>query len=295
MPHPDIHRLRRFHRIVTREAGALDQSFLGRGRPLNAARVLNAIGRDIGDVGEIRAYLGLDSGLMSRLLRGLEDEGLVTTVPAPGDARRRVARLTPAGRAEFDAYEALSDTRARRVLDDHPDPDALLAAMDLVAAALGRDAVAITPDDPRSDAARACLARYFDELARRLETGFEVHLSRDPDARDMMPPRGAFLVAWSDGVPIGCAGLKGRTETPDAPWGEVKRVWVDPAARGLRLATRMMAGIEAEARALGFAVLRLDTNTALPEALALYRKLGWREISRFNDDPYPDAFFEKRL
>jgi len=294
MPQPDIARLRRFHRTVTRETGALDQSFLGRGRPLGSARVLNAIGREIGDVGEIRAYLGLDSGLMARLLRGLEDEGLVTPTPAPGDGRRRLARLTPAGRAEFDAYEALSNTRARNVLDTHPNPNALLAAMDLIAAALGRDDVALTEDDPRSDAARACLARYYAELAARLETGFEVHLSRDPEATDMLAPRGAFLVAMSDGVPIGCAGLKGHPDAP-APFGEVKRVWVDPAARGLRLASRMMAGIEARARALGYTTLRLDTNSALPEAVALYHRLGWHEIDRFNDDPYPDIFFEKHL
>ena len=291
---PDIDRLRRFHRIVTREAGALDQSFLGRRRPLNAARVLNAIGRDIGDVGEIRAYLGLDSGLMSRLLRGLEDEGLVETAPAPADARRRVSRLTPAGRAEFEAYETLSNDRARRLLDAHPRPQALLAAMDLISAALAREDVIIAPADPRSDSARACLERYYGELAERFETGFEVHLSRDPEATDMMTPRGVFLVALSDGVPIGCAGLKGHLDAA-APWGEVKRVWVDPAARGLRLAARMMAEIEAQARTLGFATLRLDTNSALPEALTLYRGLGWREIDRFNDDPYPDTFFEKRL
>ena len=42
-------------------------------------------------------------------------------------------------------------------------------------------------------------------------------------------------------------------------------------------------------------LLRLDTNSALPEAVAMYRKAGWTEIPRFNDDPYPDAFFEKHL
>jgi len=315
MSQPDIDRLRRFHRIVTREAGALDQSFLGRGRPLNAARVLHSIGRDTGGVGEIRTSLGLDSGLMSRLLRGLEQEGLIETIAAPGDARRRLARLTPAGRAEVDAYETLSNDRARKLLAAHPDPDALLAAMDLVAAALGRTAVTITQTDPRSEPAKACLARYYGELSDKLETGFEVHLSRDPDAADMMPPRGVFLIALSDGVPIGCAGLKGHAGegagltghagagagltghagAGAAPWGEVKRVWVDPAARGLRLASRMMNEIETQARTLGFGTLRLDTNSALPEALALYRKLGWSEIARFNDDPYPDAFFEKPL
>ncbi|MEZ5722708.1 MAG: helix-turn-helix domain-containing GNAT family N-acetyltransferase [Paracoccaceae bacterium] len=295
MPQTDIDRLRRFQRIVTREVGALDHSFLGRGRPLGSARVLNAIGRGIGEVGAIRAYLGLDSGLMSRLLRGLEEEGLVTTAPAPEDARRRVAQLTAAGRAEFAAYEDLSNARAARLLAAHPDPDALLAAMDLVASALGQHAVTVTPADPRSDPARTCFARYYAELGTRLATGFDVTLSRDPEAGDMRSPRGVFLLAMSDGVAIGCAGLKGHAVGTAEAWGEVKRVWVDPAARGLRLAARMMAEIEAQARALGFPLLRLDTNSALPEALALYRRLGWQEIDRFNDDPYPDTFFEKRL
>jgi hypothetical protein len=56
-----------------------------------------------------------------------------------------------------------------------------------------------------------------------------------------------------------------------------------------------MEAVEDAARDLGIRVLRLDTNSALPEAIALYRKTGWVEIPRFNDDPYPDAFFEKRL
>src|SRR6201996_1598051 len=111
-----IARVRRFNRAVTKEAGALDHSFLGRGRPLGAARVLNAIGHGRADVAEIRGYLELDSGLMSRLLRGLEDEGLVKTAPHPDDARRRVASLTSKGRREFEAYEALSDERARLLL-----------------------------------------------------------------------------------------------------------------------------------------------------------------------------------
>jgi len=157
------------------------------------------------------------------------------------------------------------------------------------------DDVTLTSVDPRSDLAVSCLTRYYAELARRLETGFDVELSRDPEAAQMMPPRGAFLLALSRGAAIGCAGLKGHTEGVGAPWGEVKRVWVDPAARGLRLASQLMAEIETRARGLGFAHLRLDTNAALPEAFALYRRLGWHEIPRFNDDPYPDAFFEKRL
>jgi DNA-binding MarR family transcriptional regulator/GNAT superfamily N-acetyltransferase len=286
-----VARVRRFNRAVTVEVGALDTSFLGRGRPLGAARVLNAIGRGIGDVGDLRDELGLDSGLASRLLRGLEQEGLVETLPHADDGRRRVARLTRAGQREFKLYEALSDRRAAAMLARHPRPGELLAAMDLVASALARDRIELAEMPADSAPARHCLQAYYAELARRFEGGFEVSRSLDPEARDMLRPRGSFLVALSDGLPLGCVGLKGHGGT-DA---QIKRLWVSPAARGLGLARRLMAAAEATARELGIEQLRLDTNSALPEAARLYRASGWNEIPRFNDDPYPDLFFEKRL
>ncbi|MTD99124.1 GNAT family N-acetyltransferase [Paracoccus sp. YIM 132242] len=152
-------------------------------------------------------------------------------------------------------------------------------------------AARIAPADPRDAAARDCLRQYYDELARRFPQGFDVSLSRDPEADDMVPPRGVFLIAWSGDLPIGCAGLKGlgRGEA------EVKRVWVAPAARGHGLSRRLMDEIEARAVDLGIHRLMLDTNSTLAEAVALYRKTGWTRIDRFNDDPYPDMFFEKQL
>ncbi|MCP1845076.1 DNA-binding MarR family transcriptional regulator/GNAT superfamily N-acetyltransferase [Bradyrhizobium sp. USDA 4538] len=284
-------RVRRFNRAVTSAVGALDTSFLGRGRPLGAARVLNAIGHGRADVGEIRDYLGLDSGLMSRLLRSLEDEGLIETTAHGDDARRRIARLTAAGRREFNAYEAISNRQAKDFLTHHSQREALLAAMDLIASALGRDGTALDEMDPRSDEARYCLGEYYAELARRFEKGFDVKLSRDPEAKDMVRPRGSFIVAMSDGLPIGCVGLKGS----GGEFAEIKRLWVAPGARSLGLGRRLMDAAEQAARELGIAVLRLDTNSALPEAGQLYRRTGWTEIPRFNDDPYPDLFFEKHL
>src|SRR4051812_45660719 len=102
-----VSRVRRFNRAVTSEVGALDTSFLGRGRPLGAARVLNAIGHGRRNFAGLRDYLALGSGLMSRLLRGLEGEGLVTPKPNRDDARRRIPKLTAAGGREFEAYETL--------------------------------------------------------------------------------------------------------------------------------------------------------------------------------------------
>lgn len=286
-----IARVRRFNRAVTVEVGALDTSFLGRGRPLGAARVLNSIGRGIADVARLRQSLGLDSGLASRLLRGLEEEGLVETVAHPEDARRRVVRLTRSGEREFRAYEKLSNDQASAILARQPHPEALLAAMDLIASTLQRERIVVEEADPMSAPARTCLRAYYDELALRLACGFDVARSRDPDAADMIRPRGAFLLAWSDGLPVGCVGLKGD----GGHLAEVKRLWVAPAVRGQGLARRLMAAVEDAANQLSIRVLRLDTNSALPEAIELYRKTGWVEIPRFNDDPYPDVFFEKRL
>ena len=286
-----VSRVRRFNRAVTSAVGALDNSFLGRGRPLGAARVLNAIGQGRFDVGEVRDYLGLDSGLMSRLLRSLEDEGLIETQAHDDDARRRVASLTRAGKREFAAYEALSNTQAESFLARNAQAEALLAAMDLIASALTRDRIALPEMDPRSDEARYCLREYYAELGRRFKQGFDVSLSRDPDAKDMRRPRGSFIVAMSDTLPIGCVGLKGT----EHGYAEIKRLWVAPSARGLGLGKRLMDAAEDAARTLGIALLRLDTNSALPEAGQLYRSTGWREIPRFNDDPYPDLFFEKQI
>ncbi|QPM89629.1 bifunctional helix-turn-helix transcriptional regulator/GNAT family N-acetyltransferase [Pseudooceanicola algae] len=284
-------RIRRFSRAVTTALGALDHSFLGLGRPLGTARVLNAIGHGHGEVAQLRDYLGLDSGQLSRTLRGLEDEGLLTTEAGETDGRRRKARLTDAGKTEFQAYEQLSNTHALALLDGHGTPDRVLEAMEIVANALNRDRIDILPTDPGDKDALSCLQRYFAELAARFEQGYDQHLSRDPEAGDLSPPRGIFLLATSDGAPLGCVALKGT----EKGYGEVKRLWVAPAARGLGLARRLMTAVEDAARDLGYDKLRLDTNSALPEAVALYQRTGWTAIERFNDDPYPDYFFEKIL
>ena len=229
---PDpIARIRRFNRAVTAEVGALDTSFLGRGRPLGSARVLWSIAPGGTDVADIRNMLRLDSGLLSRLLRGLEAEGLVTTTASSGDLRRRVARLTDAGLAEKRAYDLLNDDLAARLLARLPrTSERLIAAMDLIATALNRDHITIAPADPEHEAARACLSAYFDLLADRIPGVSRAHVpDPDPEADDYRPPRGAFLLAWSDGLAIGCVCLK----SVDATTGEVKRLWIDPAARGM--------------------------------------------------------------
>ena len=105
-----IDQVRRFNRAVTQRVGALDDAFLARGHPLGQARVLWEIGPAGRDVRDLRARLDLDSGYLSRLLRALERDGLVTVGPNEADGRIRTARLTAAGQAE----RAELDRRSRR-------------------------------------------------------------------------------------------------------------------------------------------------------------------------------------
>ena len=111
--------------------------------------------------------------------------------------------------------------QVKDMLAHHARPDELLAAMDLVASVLGRDRVTINEVDPRGELATYCLGAYYEEISSRFEHGFDVSRSRDPAAAQMTRPRGAFLVACSDDLPVGCVGLKG-----DGRGGaEIKRLW----------------------------------------------------------------------
>ena len=62
--------------------------------------------------------------------------------------------------------------------------------------------------DPASPAARWCVGQYFDELDRRFESGFDPAASLSAEDRDLIPPRGAFLVASVDGEPVACGAVK---------------------------------------------------------------------------------------
>src|SRR6516162_1885684 len=95
-----IEQVRRFNRTVTQRIGALDDAFLSRGRPLGQARLLWEIGPEGVDVRRLRSRLDLDSGYLSRLLRSLESDKLISVEPSDADGRVRTARLTGRGRAE---------------------------------------------------------------------------------------------------------------------------------------------------------------------------------------------------
>jgi len=165
-----------------------------------------------------------------------------------------------------------------------------VAAMGVVEQLLLAGAVRFNVENPRSGSARSCLRRYFEELAARFETGFDPALSIPLAATDLTPPQGFFVVATLHGEAVGCGALKCHGD-----YGEIKRMWVAPASRGLGIGKRILQRLEALARKRRLPLLRLETNKALTEAQALYRSSGYREVRPFNDESYAHHWFEKAL
>lgn len=289
----EIDQVRRFNRAVTQRVGVLHDNYLGRDRPIGEARLLWEVGDQGQDVRRLRERLGLDSGYVSRLLRALEADGLVSVEPHPGDRRVRTVRLTDAGRAE----RALLDERSDELADSLLRPlntaqrARLVAAMAEVDRLLTAGTVTLDAVDPDHPDAQYCLRSYFTELQERFDTGFDPAQSLLPDAGGLRPPHGLFLVARAHGEPVGCAGLKLPADAP----AEIKRMWVAPEARGLGLGRRFLTELEALAARHGRDVLRLDTNKALDAAIGLYHSCGFQEVPAFNDEPYAHHWFEKRI
>jgi DNA-binding MarR family transcriptional regulator/GNAT superfamily N-acetyltransferase len=288
-----IEQVRSFNRAVTLGTGALDDSYLGRGRPLGQARLLFEIAPEGSDIRSLRERLGLDSGYASRLLKSLERGGLVLIEYDPADRRRRLVKLTGKGLSERAAYDALSDDLARSLLEplDQPQRLRLIAAMGEVERAMNVASVTVSDEPEESRDARRCVEAYYKELNERFEGGFDPDsggYSANPTPTDAS---GVFLLARLHGRAIGCGALKRL----DASTGEIKRMWVAPEARGLGIARRLLAALEQAAQQSGMDRVVLDTNRTLAEAQALYHKAGYDQTERYNNNRYADFWFEKDL
>ncbi|MGJ7524723.1 bifunctional helix-turn-helix transcriptional regulator/GNAT family N-acetyltransferase [Variovorax sp. GB1P17] len=273
--------------------GAMDERFLGLARPMGESRLLWEIGEEGAELRALRTRLSLDSGYLSRTLASLQKQGLLTVQAHPGDRRVRRAELTKAGLKERAELDRRSDTVAADMLAPLRERQrtALVAAMAEVERLLSASFVRFEITDPSSEDARWCFAQYFAELAERFETGFDPALSLSASTADLMAPRGALIVARLRDRPVGCVALKLHGNEP----AELKRMWISSEARGLGVGARLLAEAESHAHKSGVRVIRLETNRTLREAIALYRRLGYREVPAFNSEPYAHHWFEKEL
>jgi putative acetyltransferase len=129
-----------------------------------------------------------------------------------------------------------------------------------------------------SSSASALILALNAELSARYpedKTGDQFRL----DAGEVADGRGAFLVAYEGGNPLGCGAIR----LLDADTVEIKRMYVMPGARRRGFGRRLLEALEAEARILGAKRIVLETGPRQPEAIALYSSCGFSEIAAFGE------------
>lgn len=150
----------------------------------------------------------------------------------------------------------------------------------------GPDALEITPEPITSGDATLLIGALNAELAARYPEPGANHFRLDPD--EVAPGNGIFLVARWFGRPVGCGAMRKLREPalvreigPQA--GEIKRMYVAPDARGQGVGRALLTRLEAEAHRLGLARLVLETGTRQTDAIALYRRAGYSDISPYGE------------
>jgi len=142
----------------------------------------------------------------------------------------------------------------------------------------------------------AIAAELFREYAASLPfslcfQGFDDELANLPGK--YARPAGRLLIGWVDDVPSGCVAFRPIEALAGdvGPVCEMKRLYVKPDARGLKLGRRLCERLLDEASLAGYQFMKLDSEPDFDAAVGLYRALGFRTIPRYNDDPHPQTIY----
>lgn len=282
----DITAVRQFNRFHTRVVGALDEHLLASEFTMPQGRILYEIAHadreDAPSASDLAARLDMDAGYFSRLVSGLEKQGLVKRTPTPGNAKRLSLRLTRKGRATF---EQLNDASSREIAElleplSPAERRELTGAMAHIRRLLGDapgDKTFILRDPEPGDLgmivhqqARLYTREYgwdwtFEGLAAEIVGQF---------AKNFIRGRERCWVAERDGEIVGAVFVTQEDETT----ARLRLLHVAEAARGMGLGRKLVDECLRFARGKGYTRMILWTNDVLVSARRIYQAAGFRLI-----------------
>ena len=296
VPDAQAEAVRAFNRFYTRRIGVLDP-YLGSDLSLTEVRVLYELAhREAPSAGELGRDLGLDAGYLSRILRRFETRGWIRRVPAPGDRRRSLVRLTAAGQRAFAPLQERSRSEAaallaplapaqRRELVDGMERLQRVREPDRPAAAR-----TVVLRDPRPGDLGWVVQQHGELYAReyRFNAQFEA-LVADVAGRYLKNFDPAWEKGWIaevDGERAGSVFVVRRSATV----AQLRLLILTPEARGRGLGARLTDECIAFARDRGYRKMMLWTQSILLPARAIYRSRGFEIVKR---EPY--AAFGRNL
>lgn len=280
--------VRGFNRMHTRVVGALNEHLLASCYSLPQVRVLYEVAHapkgQAPSARDLAGALQVDTGYLSRLITGLEKDGVLTRCPSATNAKRLELNLTPAGQSAFAALSEASCREVAALLAPLPEGQRrdLVAAMSTIRHLLAPEGAAaadrlilrdLQPGDMGLITERNARI-YADEYG--WDWTFEALVAQivGQFVTEFDPTGDRAWIAELDGKVVGSVMVVRK----DAQTAKLRLLWVDPAARGMGLGARLVEACLDFARAAGYARIELWTNDCLGAARRLYQAAGFELI-----------------
>ncbi len=279
-----IDTVRRFNRFYTRRIGVLRADLLGSPYSLAEARLIYELAhRDRPTAAELGRDLALDAGYLSRLLHGLERNGVLARTRSAADGRQHHLALTAKGRRAYETLNARSNKDVAALLEGLPEPHqrGLVSALETVETVLGARPAPGAPYLLRTHqpgdmgwvisrhAALYSQEYGWDETFEALVAEIAARFIRNFDAK-----RERCWIAERDGRNVGSVCLVRKSETI----AQLRLLIVEPEARGLGIGKRLVSECERFARRAGYRKIVLWTNDILDAARHIYEEAGYRLV-----------------
>jgi len=285
--------IREFNRFYTARLGLLRRRHLDGDFSLTEARILYEIGSSPGlTARSLCSTLQLDPGYISRTLAILTRRKLIRQAASKQDGREKLLKLSTSGQTAVAKLNRQFESQIQQLLSGiaPADRDALVRSLvhaHTLLSPTNGSPVQIIRLTEVSDEALQLLHEYYEAV-------HVVQRDNPQKLQAILQARASGLwIATLAGKAVGCVLLRELPSVPHA--AECKRLYVQPHARGRGIADKLMDALEDFAHGEGVQSIYLDSYGDLKTAIALYRKRGYEECERYNDNPQATIFLRKRI